>query len=369
MFELTNNVRAHYRALAILVAASLVLWTAGAYATTAQAANLVELSNTLTDSAPEAQSGHQFEFTVPTGSDISGDIDIEFPTEFTDVDAVVIGDVTVEVAGSPVTPSAVSAVGDVVTIEGVTAAADEVVTVDIADSVITNPTITDPSESFEFTVTTNVGGNEDSGRTRVVIIDTVLVTADIDTVFEFTITGTGTVAVDINGESTTGTTSATEVPFGTLTPDTEYLLAQQLNVTTNAGNGFVVTVESDSSGDLVSATGADINQFVDATAPASPTTWAAPSNDVNDSDTWGHWGLASTDTTLASSSVSYTFGTNEYMALTGVPQPVFYHDGPSDGLTDSIGEALVGYKIEVSPLQEAAEDYQTTLTYIATPTF
>jgi hypothetical protein len=29
----------------------------------------------------------------------------------------------------------------------------------------------------------------------------------------------------------------------------------------------------------------------------------------------------------------------------------------------------VGYKIEITPLQEAADDYTTTLTYIATPTF
>ncbi len=368
MFKLTHNVHAHYRALAILVAASLVLWSAGVYATTAQAANLVELSNTLTDSAPEAQSGHFFEFTVPAGSDISGDIDIEFPTEFTDVDAVAIGDVTVEVAGSPVTPSAVSAVGDVVTIEGVTAAADEVVTVDIADSVITNPTITDPSESFEFTVTTVTSDGTDTGRTRVVIIDTVLVTADIDTVFEFTITGTAT-GTDFFSETTTGSTTPNEVPFGTLVPNTEYLLTQQLNVTTNAGNGFVVTVESDSDGDLVSATGADINQFVDAGAAVTPTTWASPTNDVTNSDTWGHWGIATDDQTLDGSSVTYTFSNNEYIAVTGSPVPVFWHGGPSDGTTQDVGEILVGYKIEVTPLQEAAEDYQTTLTYIATPTF
>lgn len=368
MFKLTHNVHAHYRALAILVAASLVLWTAGAYATTAQAANLVELSNTLTDSAPEAQSGHQFEFTVPTGSDISGDIDIEFPTEFTDVDAVGSGDVTVEVAGSPVTPSAVSEAGNVVTIEGVTAAADEVVTVDIADSVITNPTITDPSESFEFTVTTVTSDGTDTGRTRVVIIDTVLVTADIDTVFEFTISGVAT-GTSFFSQTTDGGTTATEVPFGTLTPGNQVLLAQQLNVETNAGNGFVVTVESDTGGTLDSATGAEISQFQDANAIASPTEWVAPDNDVNDSDTWGHWGLASEDGSLDGSSFGEIFADDEYIAVTGSPQPVFWHNGPADDSTADIGQTQVAYTVEVTALQEAAEDYQTTLTYIATPTF
>ena len=368
MFKLTHNVHAHYRALAILVAASLVLWSAGAYATTAQAANLVELSNTLTDSAPEAQSGHQFQFTVPTGSDISGDITVEFPTEFTDVDTVESGNVTVEVAGSPVTPSDVDAVGDVITIEGVTAAAGDVITIDIADSVITNPTITDPSESFEFRVTTDTSDGTDTGRTRVVIIDTVLVTADIDTVFEFTIGGLATGAAFM-GDTTSGATTPNEVPFGTLTPGTQYLLAQQLNVTSNAGNGFVVTVESDSDGDLVSATGAEINQFVDGSGTLTPTAWAAPTNDVTNSDTWGHWGIASDDDTLDNSAFGDTFDNGDFVAVTGNPEPVFWHDGPADGSTQDVGEILVGYSIEVTPLQEAAEDYQTTLTYIATPTF
>ena len=363
MFKLTHNVHAHYRALAILVAASLVLWSAGVYATTAQAANLVELSNTLTDSAPEAQSGHFFEFTVPAGSDIDGDVTIEFPSGFTGVDNVDPGNTTVTGMGGTV-----SASGQIVTIAGASANANDTVTVQINEGVVTNPTISDPSESFEFRVTTVTSDGTDTGRTRVVIIDTVLVTADIDTVFEFTITGTAT-GTDFFSETTTGATTPNEVPFGTLVPNTEYLLTQQLNVTTNAGNGFVVTVESDSDGDLVSATGADINQFVDAGAVVTPTTWAPPTNDVTNSDTWGHWGIATDDQTLDGSSVTYTFSNNEYIAVTGSPVPVFWHGGPSDGTTQDVGEILVGYKIEVTPLQEAAEDYQTTLTYIATPTF
>ena len=364
MFELTHNVRAHYRALAILVAASLVFWTAGLYGTTAQAANLVELSNTLTDSAPEAQSGHQFRFIVPAGSDIDGDITIEFPSDFTGVGSITNGDVTI----GGLSGGTASGSGDILTITGGTASALEVITIDVAEGVVTNPSITDPSESFEFRVTTDTSDGTDTGRTRVVIIDTVLVTADIDTVFEFTIGGLAT-GTAFMGDTTSGATTPTEVPFGTLTPNTQYLLAQQLNVTSNAGNGFVVTVESDSDGDLVSATGADINQFVDASGTLTPTPWAAPTNDVTNSDTWGHWGIASDDTTLDNSAFGDTFDDGDFVAVTGNPEPVFWHDGPADGTTQDVGEILVGYSIEVTPLQEAAEDYQTTLTYIATPTF
>lgn len=37
--------------------------------------------------------------------------------------------------------------------------------------------------------------------------------------------------------------------------------------------------------------------------------------------------------------------------------------------TDDVGQTVVGFKIEVSSLQEAGDDYNTTLTYIATPSF
>ena len=46
-----------------------------------------------------------------------------------------------------------------------------------------------------------------------------------------------------------------------------------------------------------------------------------------------------------------------------------YHDGPADGVTEDIGRVTVGYQIQITALQEAGDDYNTTLTYIATPTF
>jgi len=48
---------------------------------------------------------------------------------------------------------------------------------------------------------------------------------------------------------------------------------------------------------------------------------------------------------------------------------VMSHDGPAAGAGVGIGTTTVGYKIEISALQEQGESYATTLTYIATPTF
>jgi hypothetical protein len=149
-------------------------------------------------------------------------------------------------------------------------------------------------------------------------------------------------------------------------------LAQDLQVTTNAGNGFVVTVEQDQN--LLSATGADIDGFVDGAYTNTPTAWATPTNDVNDENTWGHWGLTSNDSNLDSdlnnAGGNRDFTSNDgYVAASTTPVEVFAHTGPSDGAAVDIGTSTVGYKIEVTPLQEAANDYTTTLTYIATPTF
>ena len=364
MFDLTTTVRTPQQALAMLLAVAVLVWSVGAY-TTAQAANLVELSNTLTDSAPEAQAGHSIEFTVPDGSDIDGDITIDFPSEFTDVDAVADGNTTV--TGGSGTAS-VTAAGDTVTISGITAAAQETITIVIDDGVVTNPALTgSDSESFEFTVTTQTTEDgDDVGNTRVVIIDTVQVTAIVETIFEFVIDGVAD-SETVNDDTTTGSTTATEIPFGVLVPGEEYVLAQDMTVNTNARNGFIVTVEQDQ--DLLSSTGAVISPFQDGSYENISTAWAAPTGDVNDNETWGHWGLTSNDGSLETLYEDAGFDNNGYVAASTTPRLVFAHDDSAGGSEPDIGTARVGYKIEITALQEAAEDYTTTLTYIATPTF
>lgn len=364
MFAKTTNVGFAQRVVATLVASAVVMASYGAY-NIAQAANLTDISNTLTNSAPSELSGHEIAFTIPTGSSLgSGEtVTITFPATFADVDTMTSGDVTVTVAGSPATPTNFDATGQVVTFDGVTATAAEEVIVAIADTVVTNPpkvAAAGIGDSYEFSIATP----NDSGNTRVVIIDTVEVTAIIETVFEFTISGLATSSA-VNGDSTTGSTTATEIPFGVLAAGVPEILAQRLNVETNARNGFSVTVESDS--ELESSTGAIIDGFVDGSDVAvSGTAWAAPTNDINDETTWGHWGMTSDDTDLAND----LDAADSYIAVSSTsPREVFSHDGPADNSTQDIGEAIVGYQVEITALQEAGDDYNTTLTYIATPTF
>ncbi|MEL6804912.1 MAG: hypothetical protein AAFO91_14145, partial [Bacteroidota bacterium] len=218
-------------------------------------------------------------------------------------------------------------------------------------------------DSYEFDITSGDGANNDSGHTRVAILDNVDVTAAVDTTFDFTVTGFSAAGTAINGTTTTATSSSTEIPFGTLQAGVIETIAQRLNVTTNAIQGFVVTVEQDQ--DLLSSTGATIDSFVDGSYIDVPALWQSPANNISLDNTWGHWGLTSEDSDLNTDE----FGSNLWVAASTTPRQVFSHTGPSDGVTTDIGSTTVGYQIEITPLQEAADDYSTTLTYIATPTF
>lgn len=361
MYVIPTKVGFTHRVVAMLVACAVVLWSLGAYST-AQAANLTDVSNTLTDSGPSVTSGHDIKFTIPTGSSLgTGDtVNVNFPSGFTGVNTLVSGNLTVTVEGGPAeTIGNFSAVGQDVSFDNVAAAAGEEVRIVIADGVVTNPASV---QSYEFTITTA----SDSGQTRVAIVDYVTVSAIVDTSFDFTVSGLAT-STAINGATTTGQSSTTTVPFGVLSSDTVYMLGQELRVTTNAINGFVVTVEQD--GNLQSSTGADIDGFTDGTYVNTPAVWQSPADSLLDENTWGHWGLTSDDSDLNANEFNVGSGGDRWVAASTTPRQVFSHNGPSDGTTQDYGLAKVGYQIEVTPLQEAADDYTATLMYIATPTF
>jgi len=369
MFANPTKVGISQRVVATLVASAVLLWTIGVHAT-AQAANLVEVSNTLSNSNPTDSSAHFFSFEIPALSSLGAGqtVTITFPTvpaSFGGVAGVVSGDLTVRVdGGGPVAIGGFAAGASTISFNNVAATAGQVVTVAIADGNITNPATV---ASYEFEITTPA----DSGKTRVAIIDNVEVNAIVNTVFDFTITGLAT-STSINGTSTTGSTSPQLIDFGVLTANEIKSLGQRLNVQTNARNGFVVTVESDSY--LQSSNGAIIDVFDEGSDVAVPVTaWNAPVPVVTDETTWGHWGMTTNDNDLGSLGGFYAgndFAANEYIAVSSTtPREVFHHDGPADNTTANIGQASVLYQIQISALQEAADDYNTTLTYIATPTF
>jgi hypothetical protein len=346
----------------------------------AEAANLTYIKDTLSNSAPSETSNHTIEFLSPTGVATATTITVVVPTGFTGTSSINEDDLDLEVSGT-----------DRTVVDGAPGAAEWgfawsgntfTLTAGATQSITSNATITikiglnadaggsgaaqiiNPSAttSYEFTVT---AGTADSGQFRVAIVDDVLVTANVDTTLTFTVSGVGASStVNSSPTTTAATTTSDTLPFGTLSPNVSKTLAQDLSISTNARNGYVITVEQ--SQRLQSSTGADIDDFSNATNVTTPTAWVAPSNGITDENTWGHWGLTSEDGTTTRSS---QFTSNTWAAASTTPIVIMSHTGPSDGVTQGIGAARIGYQAQITALQEAGDDYTTSLTYIATPTF
>jgi hypothetical protein len=328
-------------------------------------------------------SNHTLSFVTPTGVAAGDTISIEFATSgFSGIGAIVAQDIDLAVNGvdeSLVDGAAsgadwgVAAAGTVIDITSGTdtIGAGATVTIEIGTNAtdggtgthqITNPIV----GSYEITIAV---GADDTGATRVAIVDVVTVTAAVETIFNFTVSGVGS-ALNVNGDTTTVVSTPTTIPFGVLSADTQETAAQDLQVSTNAKNGFVVTVQADQQ--LTSATGADIDGFESGSYTTTPTLWTGPTPTLGNEDTYGHWGITTNDDTLTPvlSDPFDAAGTGQlYVSASTTPVEVFRNDGPVDGTTQGLGITRVGYSVEVSALQEAGDDYIATLTYVATPVF
>lgn len=330
--------------IATLTAIALVLWVVGAHMfTSAEASNLTYVKDTLSDSAPSSLSNHTIEFLSPTGVGANATITVTFPNGFNiSTSSVAVGDVDFQISGVDETlvagaPAAAqwgfSISGqDLRLVSGSGESLPSLATATI--KIGTNATggtnrVTNPSAttSHEFTIT---AGSADSGQTRVAIINNVLVTANVDTTLTFTVNGTSTNTI-VNGSPTTTstTTTSTALPFGTLAANVSKTLAQDLTVATNAIHGYVVTVEQDQN--LLSSTGADIDGFIDGAYTNTPAAWVAPSNNIANENTWGHWGLTTTDTSIG---VGTEFAANQWVAASTTPRAIMAH-------TRQIGRAHV----------------------------
>jgi len=381
-----SNALTVLQAIAAVAGIAIVLWSIG-FPTLrfAEAANVTSFSDTLSDSAPSVVSNHTIQFTTPTGVANGSTVTVTFPSGFTGAGSITATDIDVATtsnfsvaancAGSERVGAAFS--GNVLTLtfctgDGGLIPANGTTTIKIGTNAtfggtgtnqLTNPT----AGSYEINLT---AGASDSGDTRVAIVDNVTVSASVDTLFTFTVAGTAA-GVTVNTADTTGaSTTATTIPFGRLQSNVASTAAQRLTVVTNARGGFVVTVTADSQ--LVSANGADIDGFANGAYTSTPAAWSAPGNTPGSENTYGHWGITTDDDSLTQSPTNpYNVGSggNRFVSASTTPVEVFRNYGPSNGATQGQGTTLVGYKAQISPLQEAADDYTAVLTYVATPVF
>jgi hypothetical protein len=279
------------RAIALVTAIALLAWAFGlpVWVQNANAANVITFSDTLSDSDRGVPATHTLSFT--TVNDMNSDeiFRVYFDEELTglgttfNLTGLTPGDIT----GTGFSATCGSGDGIEYTVgsnhiegtvcTGETVPAGAITIVVGGANEITNP---DPGVGVPTSYVISLQGAgltpiTDSGDTRIAIIDDVTVTADVDTIFNFTITGV-TIGTTVNNEAetTSTTSSATSIPFGTIAPGTAKVVAQELTVDTNALNGFSVSVFADQT--LTSENGATIDPFVDNTAVATPEAWAGP---------------------------------------------------------------------------------------------
>jgi hypothetical protein len=368
--------------LAMVLIISTLLWATGAplLMQRATAAQVTSISDTLADSDLGVATKHTIQFTTastsPAGSVIAFVFDpagngfsftgaVSTSTNFIGTGLTVVDNSgACPGSGTSVYPTITSGAGS----EGIsfTVCASNSLTSGAKSIVIgtTTPLITNPAAAGSYRITMTNSGNSDFGEARVAILDDVVVTASVDTTFTFTVSGMATSSV-VNGETLTGSSTATALPFDTLVPGVEETLGQRLNVTTNAAFGYSVTVVQD--GNLRSSTGADIDLFRDGSEVATAEAWGAnPLNTLGSENTYGHIGLTSDDSAVVGGDL---FGNQLFVGNFANPRQVMYHNAPADGVTAGIGSTTVAYKVEIGSLQEAGADYTNTLTYVATPVF
>lgn len=362
--------------IALIAGLAILCWSLGLPSLRfVEAANVSNYSDTLSDSAPSAAANHTIAYTSTDGLADGETITVTFPSGFdpssiTDADVDLSVDSVDQTLGATASGATwgVDVTGQVLTLTSgsETIGASTTVEIKVGDNAaggsnqITNPAA---EGSYQIELTS---GSTDTGSTRVVILSSVQVSAAVDTIFTFSVGGVAS-GETVNGETTTGGTSSTTIPFGTLDNGVATTTAQLLTVQTNAANGYVVTVQTD--GALRSSTGAAIEGFVEGSYTDTPTTWSSPSGTVGSPETYGHWGITSDDFNTFARSGSEFSATDQWIAASTSPRAVMGYNGPVNGESVGVGTTTVGYRVEISALQQAADDYEAVLTYVATPTF
>ncbi len=382
IFELRSDpyVMSTFEKVSLALIAAILLWATGLplLLQKAEAAALTSISDTLSTSDISALAKHTIAFTNATSTSAGQTIKIQLdptgslfsqsfsPATTTLDDITTTGMDIVDVCSG--NPSEVTVVGNynngtdenltfTVCANDTVPAGTITVTVGSSTGLWTNP---GTAGSYEI----NIGGTQDnSGETRVYVLSSVTMTAAVNSSFSFTVTGLSTTTALTNYATTTKTSTSTAIPFGELASGTPQVIGQQLSVSTNARNGFVVTVQENQN--LLSSTGADIDLFIEGATTSSPVQWVAPTPTLDQEHSYGHIGVTSDDSDLNSGEFLGT----KYAGNFNTARAVFSHTGPADGTTQDKGMAKVAFKIEITDLQEAGSDYTNVLTYVATPTF
>lgn len=195
------------------------------------------------------------------------------------------------------------------------------------------------------------GGNTiDTTTADVGTIEVVGVSLAVSPSLTFTINAV-TSGTSVTAHNTVVTTTATTVPFGTLTINASATGAQYLHIDTNSNSGYGITVQQD--GSLRKTNGTTITDFNSA---------AAAEQDGNVGFGYSLQSKAGSPTMVFNYNDSgRKFNAKGFSSTT--PIQIMSNTGPANG-----DEAYVDYYLKVNSSQ-AQGTYQNLITYIATPVY
>ena len=176
------------------------------------------------------------------------------------------------------------------------------------------------------------------------------VSASVDSALSFAVAGTSS-GTSCNGASSNVTTTATTVPFGTVTTSTNKVGVQNLTVTTNAGNGY--TIYGRYTGLLSSGS----NTIASHGAPNSaPTAFSSPGT--------ADYGYTTNDATLGTGTANrFTSTPNVWAGFSTSNTEVAYNSAAVSSQTTCVGQ-----QVGISGTTPSGT-YTTTVIYTATPVY
>lgn len=223
-------------------------------------------------------------------------------------------------------------------------------------------------KNFASGVNPNSASPIDSTTGKLAHIEPVRVTATVDPTINFSIAGVASGATRC-GVTTDVTTTATSVPFGTMTLNTFKNLAQQLTVSTNASSGYVVTA---SENDQLGKDGTTTPFIIDSIGNGGAMTESTFAEWTTSTINGFGFSIQNNDAatvpfqyTTATGACTGTFCARQFADITGAESVQTIMSSTTIANSEDI---YVCYRLGVGATQ-AAGDYENQITYTATGTF
>ena len=349
-------------------------------------ATVTLFSDALSDSRPTILANHDIRFKVDTGTTFadSETIAIKF-TGFTvgsatlvQADFAVLWDADGAGSYTPLTPTTDY------TIATVTAGADKTATITLTTTgasaigsnkyievTFTNGTnkLPNPAAGASYKIDIDASTFGDTGQVQVAIIEGVTTSATVSASLSVSVALVAT-AQAVNGATTSIETTATTVPFGTLTVNADKIGAHDITVSTTGAGGYTTTIRQlDGTGitNILNSSTNNIDGFNAASATnASPQAWAAGTNPsgtaANINSGW--YGYTTNDATLAGTPDRFTSSGGDKWA----PFDVAAYEVAYDSAPVNAQVIRVGHKVETNALQPQGV-YNGIVEYITTAIF